>query len=79
MNQEIFSKVAEIIRSQLQQPGLELAEHTGSNDVEGGDSLRHVMIIAEVEKAFGIKIDFLDLLNIKTVGDICTTVAKSKS
>lgn len=78
MNQEIENTVVRIIKEQLDQPGLKLTLETGSKDVDGWDSLRHVMIIAAVEKAFDMKIDFLDLLNIKTVGDICRTVADTK-
>lgn len=79
MNNNIFLKVSAIIKKQLQQPALELKETTGSKDVEGWDSLQHVMIIADVENEFAIKIDLLELLNMKTVGDICNTVEKLKS
>lgn len=78
MEKEIFDKVVEIIRDEVKQADVELTTESSSKDVDGWNSLQHVMIISAVEKAFNIKIDFMELLNIKTVGDICEVVIKSK-
>jgi acyl carrier protein len=75
MDETIFVKVTEIIRKVVQKKNIELRVETSSKDVAGWDSLRHVMIIADVEKEFGITIDFMEILEIKTIGDICQTVA----
>lgn len=75
MDETIFVKVTEIIRKVVQKKNIELRVETSSKDVAGWDSLRHVMIIAEVEKEFGITIDFMEILEIKTIGDICQVVA----
>jgi len=76
MDETIFVKVSEIIRKVIQNKNIELHEETSSKDVDGWDSLRHVMIISEVEKEFAISIDFMEVLEIKTIGDICTSVSK---
>ncbi len=75
MNEQIAEKVKTIIRNALQKQQVELLADTSSKDIEGWDSLRHLMIISEVEKEFGISIDFMEILEIKTVGDICKVVA----
>jgi acyl carrier protein len=75
MDEKIFNRVVEIISKTLSRKNLVLDAETSSKDVEGWDSLAHVTIIAEVEKEFGISIDFMEILEIKTIGDICQTIA----
>lgn len=76
MGNQIFEKVAAVIREILKQPQLQLTLETTSGDVDGWDSLHHIMIITEVEKTFNIKIDFMEILEIKSVGDICKAIEK---
>ncbi|MDB4334785.1 acyl carrier protein [bacterium] len=78
MENEIFKKVVLIIQNSLQQQDLQLTEESSSKDVQGWDSLRHMMIIADIEKVFDIKIDFMEILNMKSVGDIYNVVNQNK-
>ena len=74
MENEIFEQVAAVIRKSVKQPRLEVTMETASGDVKGWDSLHHMMIITEVEQTFGIKFDFMEILEMKTVEDICNGV-----
>lgn len=74
MDEKIFNRVTEIIGKTLNRKKLKLNPENSSKDVEGWDSLAHVTIIAEVEKEFGISIDFMEILEIKTINDICQTI-----
>ena len=78
MDEMIFNKIAEIICKTLGRKNLVLNLETSSKDIEGWDSLVHVTIITEVEKEFGIAIDFMEIIEIKTIGDICKTVVNNK-
>ncbi|MDA3818140.1 MAG: acyl carrier protein [Prolixibacteraceae bacterium] len=78
MDTEIFEKIKEIVRAIVNQPGADIQLGTTSDDVEGWDSLHHMMIITEIEKAFGVKFDFMEILDLKTVGDICDLVKQRK-
>ncbi|HNW51616.1 MAG TPA: acyl carrier protein [Prolixibacteraceae bacterium] len=78
MNEEIFNRVTGIISGTLNKKNLVLGYETSSKDVEGWDSLAHVTIITEVEKEFGITIDFMEILEIKTIGDICQAVVNNQ-
>lgn len=78
MDTEIFERIKEIIRQTVKQPGVEINVNSTSDDVEGWDSLHHMMIITEVEKTFGVKFDFMEILDLKTVGDICQLVEQRK-
>lgn len=79
MDEKILQeKTISIVKDVLQNKNLTLNASSSSKDVEGWDSLRHVMIISEVEKEFAISIDFMEVLEIKTIGDICTSVSKQQ-
>lgn len=71
-----FDRVEGIIRNSLKLKNFSISMETQLKDIDGWDSLQHVVIIAEVEKSFGIQIDFLELLEIQSVGDICRAVSK---
>lgn len=75
----IFNKVAEIITKNIGQTMLNLTRNTLSNDVEGWGSLQHIMIISEIEENFGIKFDFMDIIEMKSVGDICIAIEKQNT
>lgn len=72
----IISKVAEIIGKNVGQTHVAINEHTQSSDIAGWGSLQHIMIISEIEETFSIKFDFLEILEMKSVGDICNAISK---
>jgi acyl carrier protein len=78
MDEEIFYKVSGIIGKTLNRSDLVLFPGASSKDIEGWDSLAHLTIIGAVEKEFSITIDFMEILEIKTIEDICKTVENSK-
>jgi acyl carrier protein len=50
-------------------PGAKLIEEsTSSADIREWDSLHHVLLISEVEKAFKIRFEINDMLQMKTFG-----------
>jgi len=55
---------------------VEFSESLASRDIKKWDSLNHVMLITEVEKEFGIKFDLMDMLEMRSIGDICKGVEK---
>ncbi len=55
-----------------------LDEDSGVGKTENWDSLRNMMVMAEVERVFGIKIAFKDYLDVATVNGIRALIAKSK-
>jgi acyl carrier protein len=74
--QEILQQVTEIFRSVLQKPELILEEDTTAADVDGWDSLSNIQLITSVEKHFGIKFKLREILKLKNVGELCTSVQK---
>ncbi len=75
MNKEdIFSKIKEAFIAVLEHDNFQLSEETTANDVDGWESITHMMIITEIEKSFGIKFKLMDLMNMNNVGDLVRTI-----
>lgn len=54
----------------------ELLENTSSKDIVDWDSLRHVMLITEIENQFDIKFELDEMLSMSTYGEIRSNVSK---
>ena len=77
MNREVIvAKVREAFLKVLDHENFELTETTTADDVDGWESITHMMIISEVEKQFGIKFKLMDLMNMNNVGDLIKTIEK---
>lgn len=55
-------------------PSLVVHHATTANDVSEWDSLNHTILIAEVEKYFGIKFTLKELMRFQNVGDMCAVI-----
>lgn len=78
MENQILDQIIDIIRKVIKQPHLQVSVDTTANDVSGWDSLHHIMIITEVETTFNLKFDFMEILEMKSIGDICRAVNNHK-
>lgn len=57
-------------------PGLEVFEDDLSpSKLNEWDSLKHIMLVTEIEKDFQIRFGLDDMLEMKSFGDICKAVA----
>jgi len=72
--EEILSKVKTAFISVLEHENFQLTDETTANDVDGWESITHMMIITEVEKAFSIKFKLMDLMNMNNVGDLLNSI-----
>ncbi len=76
MEQEKLFEEVKSIFSRMVDDKLTIKPETASRDVKKWDSLNHVMFIAEVEKVFGIRFDLIEMLEMRTIADICKAVEK---
>ncbi len=72
--EEILSKVKIAFVSVLEHDNFELTDETTASDVDGWESITHMIIIAEVEKSFSIKFKLMDLMNMNNIGDLINTI-----
>jgi acyl carrier protein len=75
MQETIIERLTEVFRQVLRKPDLVLSRELKASDVPGWDSITHAELIANTEKAFGIKFKLKDVLKLKNVGDLIDTVA----
>lgn len=71
---EILSEIKKILISVLNHENFEMNESLTATDVDGWDSLTHMMIISEVEKRFSITFKLKELNKMRHMGDMIDLV-----
>ncbi|UII76149.1 acyl carrier protein [Flagellimonas sp. HMM57] len=81
MNEEdIVKSLQDIFVDVLEHSSFELSKETTANDVDGWDSVTHMMLITEIENKHQIKFSLMDLMNLNNVGDLINVIKeKTKS
>ena len=67
---EIYAKLTEIFKENLDLDEIELTETTTADDVEGWDSLAHIGLIAAIEQEFGFRFAMKEVVNLHNVGEM---------
>lgn len=75
-NTDILNILDSIFRQVLRREDIRLTEETVAGDIPGWDSLTHMTLLHEVEKKFGIKFSFREILRFRQVGDLCRAIAE---
>ena len=57
---------------------LEISRESTAKDVEGWDSLMHVTLLINVEKAFGVKFSSSEVASLQRVGDLVDMIDARK-
>lgn len=73
---DVLAQVESIFRCVLKNESIILTDETTADDVEGWDSLTHVVLISEIEKHFGIKFSIREMLSWRTVGKMIDCIIK---
>lgn len=78
MNKEdILKKITESFVKILDHNNFTLTETTTANDVDGWESVTHMMIITDIEASFNIKFKLMDLMSMENVGDLIKSIESS--
>jgi acyl carrier protein len=70
----IMDSLTEVFRSVFEDDSIVLKPEMTANDVEGWDSLSHVVLILAIENRFHVKFNQKDLLTQKNVGDLVRSI-----
>jgi acyl carrier protein len=70
MQEETTVKLKSVFQKVLEENDITITREMTAQDIEKWDSLRHVQLISEVERAFGIKFKLREVLSMKNVGDL---------
>ncbi len=76
MNERIWDGLTEVFRDQLDDESLVLQRSMTANDVDGWDSITHVLIVVAVEKKFRIKLSSGDIQGLKNVGEFADLIER---
>lgn len=71
---ELLETLNGIFRKVLKRDNITLNESTTAHDVEGWDSLTNMVLLTEIEKKFGVRFTFREIVKLKNVGDLCQTI-----
>ncbi len=66
----VLQKVITLAREHFSEEKKEISEATTADEIPKWNSLSHVMLITAIEKEFGIKFDLLQMVDMKSIGDI---------
>ncbi|MBR1434459.1 MAG: acyl carrier protein [Bacteroidales bacterium] len=69
-NGQLLLKIQEIFRDVLDDEEIILNDNSTADDVEGWDSLTHIQLIVQIEKAFKVKFTSKEILSWKNVGEL---------
>ncbi len=75
-NEKIIATIKESFIKVLEHDNFELNETTTAKDVDGWESVTHLLIINDIEKAFDIKFKLMDLMSMENVGDLIKSIEK---
>lgn len=75
MNKDaILDKLLAVFRDVFEDDELEISATTTAEDVDGWDSLMHVSLMINVERAFGVKFSSTQVASLKNVGELIDLV-----
>lgn len=66
---DIFKRVSNVFNNVLEE-NIEIKESYTSDDVEGWDSLTHIMLIVEIEKEFAVKFLSNEMIAWENIGEM---------
>ena len=76
---EILLKLQDIFRDVLDDESIVIENETTADNVEGWDSLTHVQIVEETQKAFGVKFTAYEMSSWIDVEEMVDCIAKKLS
>ncbi len=74
--ENILHQIIKLARIQFAGDKSEIGESTTASDIAEWNSLSHVMLVTYIEKTFGIKFDLLQMIHMKSIGDIARATSE---
>lgn len=71
-----LDRLNEVFRDVFDNEELNVGPATTAKDVEGWDSLMHVTLIVNVEKAFGVRFTSSEVAGLKNVGELMQLIER---
>ena len=71
---DTMSRLNKVFQDVFEDDEIEVSRDTTAKDIEGWDSLMHVTLLVNVEKAFGVKFRSGEVATLKNVGEMADLV-----
>lgn len=68
--EEMTGKLKSVFQKVLEENEITITREMTAHDIEKWDSLRHIQLISEVERTFGVKFKLREVVSMKNVGDL---------
>ena len=75
-SEEIIITIRKSFVKILEHDNFELNESITAKDVDGWESITHLLIMNDIEKSFDIKFKLMDLMSMENIGDLIKTIKK---
>lgn len=76
---DLLQELQTMMRLLFKTPNLVIDESMSAADISQWNSLNHVILVSELEKKYNIKFSLSDMLDIRTIQDICDKIQFLKS
>jgi acyl carrier protein len=76
---ELLRRLNEVFRSVFDDPALTVSTTTTAKDVPGWDSIVHITLVIEIERAFNVKFQMAEIEKLRNVGDLVTILAAKQA
>jgi acyl carrier protein len=73
-----LARLNEVFQDVFEDDELRVSSETTAADVEGWDSLMHVTLVINVEKAFGVRFSSSEIAGLKNVGELLALVERKR-
>lgn len=74
--QEIITRLQPLAREAFEKPDLEIIDTLSPETVDTWNSLAFMKLLSAIESEFGFRFKMLELLSLKTMGDIIDAISK---
>ncbi len=74
--EEVIEKIKPIFKDIFDDESLNINENSNSDNVDGWDSLNHILLVVEIEKKLKIKFSSGEIASYKNVGEMCKAISK---
>ncbi|MCA1686007.1 MAG: acyl carrier protein [Planctomycetia bacterium] len=68
--QELLPRLNQVFQDVFDDDEITVSRATTAKDIDGWDSLMHVTLLVNVEKAFGVKFSSTEVAGLKSVGEL---------
>ena len=73
---QIIKAIKPIFKNIFDNEDLQINEKSNSNNVDGWDSLNHILLVVEIEKKLNIRFSSNEISSFDNVGEMCEAISK---